>query len=162
MLKFRIWIVSRIVLLLRKIIRSVEFIFCIMFRKKVVVTIHGIDWQRAKWSNKFASKYIRFGERMAVKYADGVIVLSNGVRDYFMDVYNVKTVFLPNGVKKPNIRPADKITAQWGLKKDDYDFFRDQAYESESENFSNIFSKENLYSIVLVLLFKSKILNISL
>ncbi len=91
-----------------------------LFRKKVVVTIHGLDWQRAKWGNKFASKYIRFGEKMAVKYADRIIVLSNGVRDYFRETYNARTVFLPNGVKKPNDRPADKITAQWGLKKDDY------------------------------------------
>ena len=91
-----------------------------LFRKKVIVTIHGLDWQRAKWGNKFASKYIRFGEKMAVKYADRIIVLSNGVRDYFKDTYNIRTVFLPNGVKKPNIRPADKITAQWGLKKDNY------------------------------------------
>lgn len=91
-----------------------------LFRKKVIVTVHGIDWQRAKWGNRFASKYILFGEKMAVKYADRIIVLSCGVRSYFKDTYNVKTVFLPNGVKKPNIRYADKITAQWGLKKDDY------------------------------------------
>ena len=49
-----------------------------LFRKRCIVTIHGIDWQRAKWGG-FASKYIKFGEKVAVKYADEIIVLSEGV-----------------------------------------------------------------------------------
>lgn len=46
-----------------------------LFRKKIVVTIHGLDWQRSKWGG-FATKYIKFGEKMAAKYADKIIVLS--------------------------------------------------------------------------------------
>ena len=86
----------------------------------MVVTVHGIDWQRAKWGGKFASKYIRLGEKMAVKHADRIIVLSQNMKDYFSETYHVETVFLPNGVKKPRIRPAENITTQWGLEKDDY------------------------------------------
>ena len=41
-----------------------------MFGKRVVVTIHGIDWQREKWKSGFGSKFIRQGEKNAVKYAD--------------------------------------------------------------------------------------------
>ena len=57
-----------------------------LFKKKIVVTIHGLDWQRSKWGG-FASKYIKFGEKMAVKYADEIIVLSKGVQKYFKDTY---------------------------------------------------------------------------
>ena len=53
-----------------------------LFGKKVTATIHGLDWQRKKWSG-FASKYILFGEKMAAKYADKVIVLSENERNYF-------------------------------------------------------------------------------
>lgn len=52
--------------------------------RKIVVTVHGLDWQRAKWGN-FASFVIKFGEKMAAKYADEVIVLSENVRQYFAD-----------------------------------------------------------------------------
>ena len=31
-------------------------------RKRIIVTIHGLDWQRAKWVG-FATKYIKFGEK---------------------------------------------------------------------------------------------------
>ena len=37
-----------------------------MFGKKVIVTIHGLDWQRSKWGG-FASKYIKCGEKQAVR-----------------------------------------------------------------------------------------------
>ena len=49
-------------------------------KKRVVVTIHGLDWKRDKWGTGFASKYIKFGEKMAAKYADEIIVLSDGVK----------------------------------------------------------------------------------
>ena len=50
-----------------------------MFGKRVVVTIHGLDWQRAKWGN-FASRVIKFGEKMAARHADEVIGLSRNVQ----------------------------------------------------------------------------------
>ena len=50
-----------------------------LFGKRVVVTIHGIDWQREKWKAGFGSKFIRQGEKNAVRYADEIIVLSKGV-----------------------------------------------------------------------------------
>lgn len=96
--------------------------FCWMpklMHKRVIVTIHGLDWKRAKWG-KFASFYIRNGEKNAVKYADEIIVLSDNVRKYFLKTYNRKTVFIPNGVSKPEILPAKVITEKWGLTKDSY------------------------------------------
>lgn len=35
-----------------------------MLGKRVVVTVHGIDWQREKWQSGFGSKFIRQGEKM--------------------------------------------------------------------------------------------------
>lgn len=87
--------------------------------KKIVVTVHGLDWQRAKWGN-FASGVIKFGEKMAVKYADEIIVLSKNVQQYFRDTYGRETAFIPNAVEKPELRPAELITEKYGLKGDDY------------------------------------------
>ncbi len=90
--------------------------------KKVVVTIHGLDWQRAKWG-KFASKYIMLGEKCAVKYADKVIVLSKNIQEYFWKTYGRETVFIPNGISRPTEVPANLIQKKWGLEKDDYILF---------------------------------------
>ena len=94
-----------------------------MFGKRVVVTIHGVDWQREKWQSGFGSKFIRQGEKNAVKYADEIIVLSKGVQDYFKETYGRKTHFIPNGVNRPHIREANLITEKFGLKKDSYILF---------------------------------------
>lgn len=94
-----------------------------LFRKRVIVTVHGIDWQREKWKSGFGSKFIRRGEKNAVKYADEIIVLSKGVQDYFEDTYSRKTYFIPNGVNRPEVQEADLITEKYGLVKDSYILF---------------------------------------
>ena len=90
-----------------------------LFHKKIVVTVHGLDWQRAKWGN-FASYFIKLGEKMAAKYADEVIVLSRNVQQYFADTYNRETVYIPNGIDKPEPKDAQMITEKYGLTKDSY------------------------------------------
>lgn len=90
-----------------------------LFGKRIVVTVHGLDHQRAKWG-KFASWYILSGERNAVRFADEIIVLSENVRQYFLDTYNRKTVFIPNGIRESIRHPAQLITEKFGLKADDY------------------------------------------
>ena len=94
-----------------------------MFGKRVVVTVHGIDWQREKWESGFGSKFIRQGEKNAVKYADEIIVLSKSVQDYFKDTYGRETRFIPNGVNRPEIKEAKLITEKFGLTKDSYILF---------------------------------------
>ena len=91
-------------------------------RKRIIVTIHGLDWQRAKWGG-FATKYIKFGEKMAVKYADEIIVLSENVKKYFKDNYGRNTHFIPNGVNKPTILKSKIIKDKYNLSKDDYILF---------------------------------------
>lgn len=94
-----------------------------LFGKRVIVTIHGIDWQREKWKSGFGSKFIRQGEKNAVKYADEMIVLSKGVQDYFLETYGRKTHFIPNGVNRPQTHAPELIAEQFGLDKDGYLLF---------------------------------------
>ena len=84
-----------------------------------IATIHGLDHQRAKWG-KFAQWYILLGEKMAVKYADEIIVLSKGVQSYFWENYRRKTIFIPNGVNKAEKQKTNEIVRKFGLVKNDY------------------------------------------
>ena len=93
-----------------------------MMGKRVIVTIHGLDWARAKWG-KFASWYIRSGEKNAARFADEIIVLSPGVQEYFQKTYGRATVFIPNGVVKAQRREAREIRKRWGLEADSYVLF---------------------------------------
>lgn len=91
-----------------------------LFGKKCVATVHGLDWQREKWSKGFASKYIKFGEKILAKYADEVIVLSKSAYDYFVETYNRKTTIIPNGISRLQRKDAELITEKYGLQKDGY------------------------------------------
>ena len=91
-----------------------------MFGKHCVATVHGLDWQREKWGKGFASKYIKFGERVMVKCADEIIVLSESAKDYFKKTYNRETVLIHNGIEKPIKKEAEKITELYSLVKGNY------------------------------------------
>ncbi len=93
-----------------------------LFRKRCIATVHGLDHQRAKWGG-FASKYIRFGEKCAVRFADEIIVLSENVQNYFRDTYNRETVFIPNGVSKPENLEIEEITDRFGIQRNEYILF---------------------------------------
>lgn len=101
---------------------------CVMLRLahwagiRTVATIHGLDWQRAKWG-RFASTYLKFGERTAAKCADEVIVLSRNMQEYFKNTYGRDTRFIPNGIERKQSVAAQKITNEYGLNKDDYILF---------------------------------------
>lgn len=93
-----------------------------LFGKKCVATIHGLDHQRAKWG-KLAKKCILLGEKIAVKYADEIIVLSNSAKDYFKETYNRDTVVIPNGVNIVEKVSVNIIKNKYNLEKDSYILF---------------------------------------
>lgn len=93
-----------------------------LFRIKTVATIHGLDWQRSKWGG-FATRFLLFGEKMAAKYADELIVLSANMQKYFKDTYQRDTVLIPNGVTRPEKKSDDYIRGKWGLEKGNYILF---------------------------------------
>ncbi len=94
-----------------------------IFGKRCVATIHGIDHRREKWHAGLGSHFIKTGEKMTVRYASEIIVLSRGVQEYFQKTYGRETIFIPNGVSRPKEKEAKEITERFGLRKDDYILF---------------------------------------
>lgn len=89
---------------------------------RTIATIHGLDWQRAKWGG-FATRFIKFGEKIAAQYADEVIVLSRNVQQYFLDEYGRKTVYIPNGVNRVEFKEPKIIKEKFGLDQENYILF---------------------------------------
>lgn len=86
---------------------------------RTVATIHGLDWQRAKWG-RLASAYIKMGERAAATKADGLVVLSKSAQSYFQDAYGRTATFIPNGIEIKQPTPANRIKERWGLDEGSY------------------------------------------
>lgn len=89
--------------------------------KKVVVTVHGLDWQRKKWG-RIAKAYLKFGEKVAACFSNEIISVSVKLKDYFAAKYKRDSIFIPNGVLPPVIREANLIS-KYGLYKNGYILF---------------------------------------
>lgn len=91
-------------------------------KKKIIVTIHGIDWKRSKFKG-IGTKVLLKSEQRVVKYADEIITLCENDRDYFKETYNKETILIPNGFEKYQIIEPQLITKKFGLGKEDYILF---------------------------------------
>ncbi|OQK17906.1 glycosyl transferase [Methyloprofundus sedimenti] len=74
-------------------------------RKKLVINIDGLEWKRHKW-NRYAKWFLKFSEKLAVKYADVVIADNKVIQDYVKDEYDKESELIAYGadhVKKLHI-----------------------------------------------------------
>lgn len=90
-----------------------------LFGIRVVASLHGVDSLRDKWG-KFASWYLRTGERAAAKCSNVCLVLSRNMKKYIDSKYGVNSILFANGIDAPEKQDADIIKKQWGLEKDSY------------------------------------------
>ena len=91
-------------------------------KKKIVVTIHGIDWKRGKFQG-IGNKILHVSEKMVVRYADAIITLCPNDRDYFRETYGLETAMIPNGFERFAPREPEEITKRFGLHREDYILF---------------------------------------
>ena len=93
-----------------------------LFGIKTVATIHGLDWKRAKWGG-FATKFLLFGEKCAVRFARHIIVLTNSMANYFQKEYNRNTTVISNGIDIRRRISPQIITEKYRLHGNDYILF---------------------------------------
>lgn len=65
--------------------------------KAVVVTVHGLDWQRDKWGAG-ASFALKVGAASAARFPHEVIVVGQHLADHYRQTYHREAVCIPNGV----------------------------------------------------------------
>ena len=67
-----------------------------VFGKKVIVTVHCLDWQRKKWG-MFARLFLRFCQYPAVYFPQHTIVVSQALKAYFEHKFRKLVFCIPNG-----------------------------------------------------------------
>ncbi|WP_367646141.1 DUF1972 domain-containing protein [Vibrio sp. Vb339] len=63
---------------------------------KVIVNVDGIEWRRDKWSG-FAKRFLKFSEKVAVKYSDVVLSDNKGIQEYLNEEYGVEAQVIAYG-----------------------------------------------------------------
>lgn len=95
-----------------------------LFGKKVIVSVDGIEWKRAKWGT-IAKTVHKIGERLSVMFADEIITDNTVVENYYFLKYKRKPVTIPYGAKIP-VNDATLETAtlsKYNLTKNNYFIF---------------------------------------
>jgi glycosyltransferase involved in cell wall biosynthesis len=89
--------------------------------KKTVVTVQGLDWQRAKWG-PFAAQVLRWGEAAAVTLPNATMVVSQTLQRHYRHQHGRETIYIPNGAAiVPPPRPSQLL--EWNLLPDNYVLF---------------------------------------
>lgn len=60
--------------------------FLRFFKAKTIVHIDGLEWRRDKW-HPLAKKFLKFSERIAIRYADDIVVDNPALKDLISEVY---------------------------------------------------------------------------
>ncbi|ABI72665.1 DUF1972 domain-containing protein [Shewanella frigidimarina] len=71
-------------------------VYRLLSKSKIVTNIDGLEWKRDKWS-KWAKKFLKFSEYMAVKFSDVVITDNKAIGDYVNAEYSKDNVVIAYG-----------------------------------------------------------------
>lgn len=86
---------------------------------KVIVTVHGLDYLRAKWA-AIARTALYAGAWTAGNVPNKTIVVSEKLRRFYCEKFRRKTWYIPNGVNPPVLRGLDRLGGRFGLEKGGY------------------------------------------
>ncbi|MFI5222100.1 MAG: DUF1972 domain-containing protein, partial [Bacteroidia bacterium] len=88
------------VLLILGVSGAVCFPFIRLFYPKIklITNIDGIEWKRAKW-NRIAKWYLKFSEKIAVKYSHRVIADNRMIVEYVNETYHIDSELIEYGVE---------------------------------------------------------------
>lgn len=65
-------------------------------KKRLVINIDGLEHRREKWG-KWAKRFLKFSEKVAIKYADLIITDNKGIQDYVIDEYGKESTLIAYG-----------------------------------------------------------------
>jgi glycosyltransferase involved in cell wall biosynthesis len=88
---------------------------------KVVCSVDGTDWQRTKWG-KFARRYLRLSERLAVSFCHGLVGDSRDVVRYYREVYGASSSLITYGIRETTSEGHEWLD-RFGLEPRDYVLF---------------------------------------
>jgi glycosyltransferase involved in cell wall biosynthesis len=88
-------------------------------RAKSVVSVRGLDWQRAKWG-RFARFVLQCGEWASARCPDATVVVSHTLQKHYEQAHRRRPHVIPNAVLPATRVAATIIRERYGLEADDY------------------------------------------
>ncbi|MGL5931139.1 MAG: glycosyltransferase family 4 protein, partial [Dermatophilaceae bacterium] len=92
-------------------------------RRRVVLTVHGLDHQRAKWRGP-ATSVLALAHRLSGRVPHSVVTVSRALTEHYDTEFGCEPVYVPNGVPEPVLAPLpDRLRTECGLEPGRYVLF---------------------------------------
>jgi glycosyltransferase involved in cell wall biosynthesis len=91
-------------------------------RTGVVLTVHGLDYARQKWSGA-ARAALKVAERLSARVPHATIVVSRALADHYATSLGRVPAYIPNGMPEATLRPRGPAAGRLGLAQRDYMLF---------------------------------------
>jgi glycosyltransferase involved in cell wall biosynthesis len=92
-----------------------------LLRQKTVLQMHGIEWQRSRWS-PFGRNILKTLEYVSLRTNHALTAVSKTQCDFFLRESGVSMHYIPTGAEIKTILEPEEI-AQWGLTRQNYILF---------------------------------------
>lgn len=103
------------VILLLGVSGAIILPFIRLFSKtKIVTNIDGLEWRRDKW-NPLVKCFLKFSEKLAVKFSDIVIADNKAIADYVKEEYAVNSNVVAYGGDHAVIKPLNVVDGGYAL-----------------------------------------------
>jgi len=90
------------------------------YKGRIIVHIDGLEWKRAKW-NSLARRFLKFSEKLAIKYSDAIISDNIAIKEYIEKEYNKESYFIAYGGDHLSKEPlTEKVIKMFPFLKEDY------------------------------------------
>ena len=83
-------------------------------RMKVVLTVHGLDYARQKWTGA-ARIALKLAEPLSARVPHATIAVSQALADHYAARLGRRADYIPNGVPEASIRPLGEVGIRLGL-----------------------------------------------
>lgn len=93
-------------------------------KKRLIINIDGLEHRREKWG-KWTRRFLKYSEKMAVKYADVIVSDNKGIQDYVLEEYSKSSVLIAYGGDHVLCDISDiekEVLQKYALKGVDYSF----------------------------------------
>ncbi len=98
-------------------------LFRLFCKKRMIINIDGLEHRRQKWG-RLAKAFLKFSEKMAVKYADVIISDNKGIQDYVREEYGKESVLIAYGgdhaVRKISHELEQEVLEEYSLTPNNY------------------------------------------
>lgn len=98
-------------------------VFRLFSKKRLVINIDGLEHRRDKW-NKWARRFLKYSERLAVRYGDVIVTDNKGITDYVKKEYGRDSELIAYGgdhvLQDISESETSAVLSKYGLSADNY------------------------------------------